>query len=441
METTFSKKFNFFQFLKFVLPAIASMVFLSLYTIIDGIFVSNLVGADALASINIILPLTSFIWGISIMFGTGGGAIISKFLGEENLKEASESMSLFTFFPVLLGVIFGALSFIFIEDLSYSLGATNNLISYCIPYGSIICIFTPIFIFKTILEFYIRSDGNFSFSLFLSIIGGVINIILDYVFIKILGFGISGAALATGLGVLFSTLCGIGYFLSKKSTLKFKKFKFDFKRLYEAMLNGSSQMVTELSTGITTFLFNLLALKYAGETGVAALTIVLYAQFFLVSTYLGFATGISPLFSYNFGAQNYPKLKETFKHSIKFLALSSVLIFILSIVFSKNLIGIFVSSDNEVFSIALTGLLIFSLSFLVMGFNVFASGLFTSFGSGIISSIISFSRAFAFILIGAAFLPNLFDLNGVWLIVPFAEILTLALSFYLIKKYKPKYNY
>ncbi|MPQ43839.1 MATE family efflux transporter [Clostridium tarantellae] len=441
MEALFSKKFNFSEFMKFVAPAILSMVFISLYTIIDGIFVSTLIGSDALASINITLPIINLIFGIAIMFGTGGSALVAIKLGEKKFKNANKSFSLLFIVAALIGILFSLFCFVFITPICKFLGATESLLPYCISYGRIIAIFIPIFIIKTMLEFFVRTDGNFNFSLLLSIIGGLINIIFDYVFIKILGIGIAGAALATGLGVLISALLGIWYFTSSKSTLKFTKPNFDFNLLRDTLINGSSEMVTELSTAITTLLFNMLTLKYAGENGVAALTIILYAHFLLVSTYLGFSSGIAPLISYNYGAKNTDKLKETYKYSKIFILNSSIIIFIIALLFSKNIVGIFVEQTNDVFYLALSGMKIFSFSFLFVGINIFASSLFTSFSNGKLSAIISFSRTFVFILIGAFILPLIFKINGIWLTVPFSEILTVIISILFIKKYKEKYEF
>ena len=439
MENLFTKKFTFKDFIKFVAPAIISMIFISLYTIIDGIFVSILVGSDALASINIILPIINVIFAISIMMATGGSAIVSIKLGEKKFKEANNAFSLIFLTALIIGILLSVIFLIFIEEISIALGATPNLLPYCISYGKLIVFFMPIFIIKSMFEFFIRTDGDFNFSLILSIVGGIINIVLDYLFISVFKMGIEGAALATVLGVLISSLMGIWYFKSSKSTLKFIKPKFDFSVLKETMLNGSSEMVTELSTGVTTLIFNILTLKLAGENGVAALTIILYSHFLLVSTYLGFSSGIAPLISYNYGCKNTDKLKETFKYSKIFLIISAICIFIISIVFGKYIVGIFVSSDNPVFSIALSGLKIFSFSFLFVGSNIFAAGLFTSLSNGKISAIISFARTFVFILIGTLILPALFKLNGVWLTVPFAELLTIIVSIFFINKYKKSY--
>ncbi|MEG0297466.1 MAG: MATE family efflux transporter [Clostridium sp.] len=441
MEAQFTKKFTFKEFLKFVAPAVISMIFISLYTIIDGIFVSTLVGSDALASINIILPIINIIFGVAIMMGTGGSAIVAIKLGKKKYDEANSSFSLIFVAALIIGVVLTIITLLFFDNICMFLGATENLLPYCISYGKIIALFTPIFILKSMLEFFVRTDGDFNFSLFLSIIGGVINIILDYVFIVTFDMGISGAALATGLGVLVSMILGFWYFTSKKSTLKFVKPKFDFKLLSETMINGSSEMVTELSTGVTTLIFNILVLKYAGEDGVAALTIILYAHFLLVSTYLGFASGIAPLISYNYGCNNVSKLKETFKYSKIFILVSSIIIFISSMVFAPYIVGIFVSPESTVFSLALSGLKLFSIAFLFVGVNIFASGLFTAFSNGKISAVISFARTFLFILIGVIILPTAFDLNGVWLTVPFAELATVVLSLVFIKKYKSRYSF
>lgn len=436
MEKIFTKKFSYKDFLIFIAPAVISMIFISLYTIIDGIFVSVLVGSDALASINIVLPIINLIFGISIMLSTGGSAIVSIFLGEKKIKEANNSFSMIFLFALILSIPLAIVCLIFIKEILLALGATDVLLPYCIKYGRIIVLFMPIFILKSMFEFFIRTDGDFKFSLIISVIGGLINIVLDYIFIAIFNWGIEGAALATALGVLISTLMGVWYFKSSKSTLKFVKTKFDWLLIKETMINGSSEMVTELSTGFTTIIFNILALKYAGENGVAALTIILYAHFLLVSTYLGFSSGIAPLISYNYGCNNIKKLKETLKHSRMFLLTSSILIFFISIIFSKYIVGIFVDSGSPVFTLALSGLKIFSVAFLFVGINIFASGLFTSLANGKISAIISFARTFLFVIIGSLILPYLFKLDGVWLILPFAEIMTVFLSFYYIKKDK-----
>ena len=413
MENLFTRKFTTFEFLKFVSPAIISMIFISLYTIIDGIFVSTLVGSDALASINIVLPIINLVCGFGIMMATGGGAIVSIRMGENRQDEANSTFSFIVLFSLIVGILF-------------------TVISYCITYGKVMILCTPFYILKFIFEYFARTDGNSKFSLFLSVIGGVTNIILDYVFIKYFGMGLLGAAVATAIGIILTCVLGIIYFLSNKSTLKLRKPKTDFRLIRDTMINGSSEMVTELSTGITTFLFNVVALKLAGENGLAALTIVLYAHFLMTSVYLGFAAGVSPLISYNFGAENSDKLKETFKHSLKFIFISSLLVFIIALVFAPFIVRVFVNPDNTVFKLALQGLKIFAFAFLFVGINIH---------NGKISAIISFSRAFVFIIIGIIILPPMLNMTGLWLTVPFAEVITIFISILFIKKYKGRYKY
>ncbi|WP_032544259.1 multidrug efflux MATE transporter CdeA [Clostridioides difficile] len=441
MENLFTRKFTTFEFLKFVSPAIISMIFISLYTIIDGIFVSTLVGSDALASINIVLPIINLVCGFGIMMATGGGAIVSIRMGENRQDEANSTFSFIVLFSLIVGILFTVISYFFIKEISILLGATDKLLPYCITYGKVMILCTPFYILKFIFEYFARTDGNSKFSLFLSVIGGVTNIILDYVFIKYFGMGLLGAAVATAIGIILTCVLGIIYFLSNKSTLKLRKPKTDFRLIRDTMINGSSEMVTELSTGITTFLFNVVALKLAGENGLAALTIVLYAHFLMTSVYLGFVAGVSPLISYNFGAENSDKLKETFKHSLKFIFVSSLLVFIIALVFAPFIVRVFVSPDNTVFKLALQGLKIFAFAFLFVGINIFASGFFTAFHNGKISAIISFSRAFVFIIIGIIILPPMLNMTGLWLTVPFAEVITIFISILFIKKYKCRYKY
>ena len=442
MENLFSQEFNMKQFLKFVWPAVVSMIFVSLYTIVDGVFVSVLVGSDALASINIVMPIFNVIIGVGIMMATGGNAIVAISLGEGDKEKASKQFSFIMLVSFILGLVIMFIGLIYINDIVKFLGGVGVLKDFSIIYGRILIIGAPVFILKFAIEYYIRTDGSAGFSLFVSVLGGIINMVFDYVFIAILGLGIAGAAYATLLGALISLLFGLWYFVRGKSNIRLmKKFEFDFKLIKETMINGSSEMVTELSGGITTFIFNMIALKYAGPNGVAALSIILYAHFLMISTYLGFTAGVSPLLSYNFGAKNKAKIKETIKYSKKFIVVSSVIVFVTCFTGARYIVSIFVEQSNPTFDIAFIGLKLFSFGFLFIGMNIFASGAFTAFYNGKVSAIISLSRAFIFVLIGTAIFPTLFELNGLWMIVPFAEFCTIAVSYFYIKKYKGKYGY
>ena len=441
MENTFSQKTSIKEFFKFIIPPIISMLFLSLYTIMDGVFVSHKVGSDALASINIVLPMISVLCAIGIMFATGGSALISISLGKNNLKEANNRFSLITFFSLLIGLIFSALCLIFNENLFYLLGATETLIPYCKSYGIIILICAPFYILSMVFEYLTRADGAFNFSLTASLLGGVIDLILNYVFIYSLNLGIKGAALSTLIGnVTSTTLCAL-YFMSKRSTLKFVIPTLDFKILKDTIYNGSSEMVTQLSAAITTLFFNYIALKYAGENGIAAVTIILYIQFIMISVYLGFIAGVSPVISFNYGAKNSIKIKGYHLYSKVFILVSSIIIFIFCFTFSPMLVELFITKANIVYNISLNGLKIFSFSFLATGLNIYVSGLFTAFSNGKISALLSFSRTFIFCTIGFLLLPNFLKLNGLWLVVPFAEFSSIFVSLYFLRRYNKVYLY
>ncbi|MCY6485429.1 MATE family efflux transporter [Clostridium aestuarii] len=441
MENTFSQKTSFKEFFKFTCPPILSMLFLSLYTIMDGVFVSHKVGSDALASINIVLPMINLMCGIGVMFATGGSALISISLGKNNLKEANNRFSLIVLVSLIIGVIFSAVGLIFNENLFSLLGATETLMNYCRSYGIIILLCTPFYILKMVFEYFTRVDGAFNFSLLAALLGGLIDLILNYVFIYQFNFGIKGAALSTLIGSAFSTILCALYFISKKSTLKYVKPSLDLKLLKDTIYNGSSEMVTQVSAAITTLFFNYIALKYAGENGVAAITIILFIQFVMISIYLGHIAGVSPIISFNYGAKNSLKIKEYHLYSKVFVMISSMIIFIFCFAFSPIIVRIFISETNIVYNLTLNGLKIFAFSFLATGFNLYTSGLFTALSNGKISALLSFSRTFVFCIIGFMILPNLFKLNGLWLVIPFAEFSSLFVSLLVLKRYKKVYLY
>lgn len=442
MSNILSQKFTTWTLLKFTVPTIIMMVFMSLYTMVDGVFVSNLIGENALSAVNMVYPIQSIIIAIAIMFATGGSAVIAKKMGEGNSQEAKRNFSLIITVSIGIGIVVLMLGLLFIEPIITLLGATEALYNYCYDYLSILILFTPLAMLQMLFQFLFVTAGKPNYGLVATVAGGIANIVLDYVFIHSLGMGIAGAALATGVGYSIPAIFGLLYFaFNKTGVLCFTKFKFDMKVLLQTCMNGSSEMVTNLATAVTTFLFNIIMIRYLGENGVAAVTIVLYAQFLLTAVYLGFSSGVAPIFSYNYGEENADELKKIFKISMLFIAISSVVIFIFSIIFTPNIVGVFVKEQSEVFPIAINGFLLFSIGYLFTGFNIFASAMFTAFSNGKISAIISFARTFIFIILGIMFLPKFIGVSGIWLAVPFAEIVTLVLSFFFILKLKKFYQY
>lgn len=441
MNNSLGKEVTFLSLIKFTLPTIIMMVFFSLYTIIDGIFVSRYIGSNALSAINIVYPVICILIGISVMMATGGSAIVAKFMGEAKDKEARESFTLITITSIIFGLIIAIFSLIFIKQIIYLLGSTDSLYENSHTYLFTMLLFTPVIILKMLFDYFLITAGNPNLGLLSAIIGGVTNIILDYVLIVPLNMGLVGAALATCIGYSLPSIIGIIYFFNKKNTLHFVKPKFNFKTILYSCSNGSSEMVTQISSAVTTFLYNIIMIKLLGENGVASITIVLYAQFLLVSAYIGFTSGVSPRISYNFGSENNEQLHKIIKYSYIFIMLFSISTFIISKYLSPLLISIFAGNGTELYDITLNGFNLFQISFLLCGVNIFTSGMFTAFSNGKVSALLSLLRIFIFLSSGIIFLPSLIGVNGVWLAVPLAEIMTLVFSLFYIYKYKNIYGY
>ena len=441
MENSLAKSFSFSSLIKFTIPSIVMLVFISLYTIVDGVFVSRFVNTDALSAVNIVYPFINIVIAVAVMLATGGSAVIAKKLGENKSREAKENFTLIVLIGFTLGILIALIGFIFSKQILNILGSTDDLYKYCIDYFLGLLIFVPAFIVNLLFQYLTMTAGKPKVGLILTIIGGLTNMILDYVFIVPMNMGISGAAIATGMGNLIPAVLGTIYFMKKKSTIYFVKPKFDLKVILKACSNGSSEMVTNLSTGVTTMLFNLSMMNLLGSDGVAAITIVLYGEFLINSAYIGFSSGVAPIISYNYGNDNKSELKKIVKYSIRFILMSSVTLFIISVLFAPNIVGIFSPKGTTVFDIGYKGFSIFSLSFLVTGINIFSSAMFTAFSNGKISASISFLRTFVFIISGILILPRFLGINGVWLAVPIAEALSMLISITFIYKYKNVYGY
>lgn len=441
MENSLAKSFSFSSLIKFTIPSIVMLVFISLYTIVDGVFVSRFVNTDALSAVNIVYPFINIVIAVAVMLATGGSAVIAKKLGENKSREAKENFTLIVLIGFTLGILISLIGFAFSNQILNILGSTEDLYKYCIDYFLGLLIFLPAFIVNLLFQYLTMTAGKPKVGLILTIIGGLTNMVLDYVFIVPMNMGISGAAIATGIGNLIPAVLGTIYFMKKKSTIYFVEPKFDLKVILKACSNGSSEMVTNLSTGVTTMLFNLSMMNLLGSDGVAAITIVLYGEFLINSAYIGFSSGVAPIISYNYGNDNKSELKKIVKYSIRFILMSSVTLFIISVLFAPNIVGIFSPKGTTVFDIGYKGFSIFSLSFLVTGINIFSSAMFTAFSNGKISAAISFLRTFVFIISGILILPRFLGVNGVWLAVPMAEALSMLISITFIYKYKNVYGY
>lgn len=431
MENKLAGKYNFISLFKFSFPTIVMMVFMSLYTMVDGIFVSRLVGTDALAAVNIVYPIVSIVIAVGVMLGTGGSAIVALKMGEGKTEQAKQDFTMITLAGVGAGLVIMVIGLIFLEPILHFLGASEAMFELCRQYGFLLLIFTIPAILQMLFQLFFVTAGKPIIGLTVTILGGIANIVLDYFFIAVLEWGIGGAAVATGIGYMIPGLFGLFWFLfNKKGTLFFVRPVRNKGVLLKTLTNGSSEMVTNLSTAIITYLFNVMMMKYLGEDGVAAISIVLYAEYLLVAIYLGYSSGIAPILSYNYGEQNIGQLRRLFWVSIRFLVISSAVIFGGAILLTDVLVGIFAQPGTEVFELAVHGYHLYVFCYMFKGVNIFASSLFTALSDGMTSALLSFMRTLVFILIGMLVLPLFFEVNGIWLAVPFAEGLSILLALF-----------
>lgn len=441
MEHLFDNEVKLGTFVKFVTPSVIMLVVIGLYYTIDSIFIANFVGSDALASLSIVYPIQGLVWGVSVMLAAGSSAIVAIKMGEGKQREANEKFTLICIVSAAIGVAMIVIGFLFIDQLIGFLGATDRLWEYCREYAQILILAVPAAFLGVLFEYFIRVDGRPGFTLMLYLSGGIVHLGLDYVFIVLCGWGIKGAAWATLAGMATVMLVGAGYFIFQETKLKIVKPKWDGRYVAHTMLNGSSEMVSEASVGITTFFFNMIVIRLAGEDGVAALSVVLNSHYLLISVHLGYITGVAPLISYFYGAKEYLKVNVFLKYSRVFMLTSSVVLAVLCFVFAPLIAQAFEPKGTPVYEMAETGVRYLSAAFLFTGINIFASGFFTAYGNGQISALISLSRALIMVLIGAFTLSWIFGLHGVWMALVFAELTTTILSLFMFWKYKNKYQY
>ena len=440
MSNSIAKNFKFFSLLRFALPTMVMMIFMSLYSIVDGIFISRLLGTNALSAANIVYPVISIVFAVGIMLSTGGSALIAKKLGEGKEREAREDFSFLTLVSFLL-VLPSCLLVTFYRahcsSFRFNRCSTSLLCRLFKRFpASCTCCHAPDDVSDLFCHcrkatyradaYHKRWCGKYDFGL--SLYGTF-------------QYGNFRSCSCYGNWRLIPAVIGLFYFLFTRHSLYLTKPVVRFQVLKESCFNGSSEMVTNLSTAVVTYLFNITMLKFLGEPGVAAITIVLYGQFLFNALYMGFSMGVAPVISYNHGSQNLPLLKRIFKICIGFISISSILITIMALVSSPVIVEIFTPIGSATYDIAKTGFFLFSINYIFAGINIYSSSMFTAFSDGKVSALISFVRTFVLIVLNILLLPYLIGVNGVWLAVPAAEFMTLFLSVYLFYKKRDVYHY
>lgn len=442
MKIALSEHFTYKKLIKFTLPTIIMMIFTSIYGVVDGIFVSNCVGAEAFASVNLIMPAIMILGTLGFMMGTGGSALVSKTIGEGDKQKANRYFSMLIYLLIIIGFIFTILGVILIEPMAKLLGSDKNMLQDCVVYGRTLLIFLIPFCLQNAFQSFLIVAEKPTLGLIISIISGVSNMILDFFFIYVLKMGVFGAALATGISQVFGVIIPVVYFATKRNhVLQFTKTRFELKPIVQAFTNGSSEMLTNLSTSLVSMLFNAQLMKYAGSDGVVAFGIIMYVGYIFAGTYLGYSLGSAPIVGYHYGAGNTEELKSLLKKSLILIAVTSIVMTGIAELLSKLLASIFVSYDDGLLNMTTNAIRLFSLSYLISGFNMFASSFFTALNNGFVSAAISFLRTLVFQVIMIYLLPVIWGINGIWLAVAFAEILSLLVSMTFLAKNRKKYQY
>lgn len=437
-----SDHFNLSRLLRFTLPSIIMLVFTSIYGVVDGFFVSNYVGKTSFAAVNFIMPFLMILGCVGFMFGTGGGALIAKTMGEGKKEKANQLFSMLVLVSVLCGVGLAVLGLSFLRPIASALGAQGQMLEDSVAYGRIILIAIPAFILQYEFQCLFATAQKPKLGLYVTVAAGLTNVVLDAVFVTVFSWGLEGAAAATALSQGVGGILPLLYFgRANSSLLKLTKPKFDGKALLKTCTNGSSELMSNISASIVSMLYNMQLLTYAGEDGVAAYGVLMYVNLVFQAVFLGYSVGTAPVISYHDGAKNHVELKGLFRKSLAILAVCAVAMFASALLLAQPLSVLFVGYDPELLAITLRAFSIYSFSFLFSGFAVFGSSFFTALNDGLVSAFISFLRILVFQVILVLIFPLIWQLDGIWLSIVAAEMLAvLVTAGFMIRKRK-KYHY
>ena len=437
LEMKLEHEVSFRWLILFALPTIFSSIFENIYSTIDGIFIARFVDTDALSAINIVMPMIGLSLALGMMFGTGGNALVAKKIGMGRLEEAREDFSL------LIAVVFGfcivlaALCFVFLDPLCRFLGSDEALLHYCREYMIPVLIMLPFAAFGMVFHLSFITVGKAGLGAFLAVLGGVLNIVLDWLFITVFHWGLAGAAIATSIGYAVQSLVGAVWFcVNRKQVLYIVRPKWRSKSIVDSCINGSSEMVSVLAFSVITILFNRILMDIGGSDGVASLTIIWYAQGLFGGLFRGYISGISSVVSYNLGKGDKLRLSKAFRISVWTLLGTSAVVTAISYIFGGAVVDFFAKGNAHVAQVALHGFRIVAISFAMMAFNVFASGWFTALNDGKTSAILSFCRTMLFMVVPVLILPKFFEMDGVWMALTVGELLSLVMAVFYFIKYR-----
>ncbi len=442
MNIQLSEHFTYRKLLKFTFPSMVMMVFTSIYGVVDGVFVSNFVGKDPFAAINLIMPFLMILGALGFMIGSGGSALVAYTMGNGEEKKANEIFSMLIYVLIGFGLVFMVLGIVFLEPVSRILGADEVLLPYCITYGRIILIAMVPFMLQNVFQSFLVTAERPDLGLYVTIAAGVTNMVLDALFIAVFKMGIAGAALATVISQYIGGVIPFLYFLlPNKGPLHLGKATWKMKNLVKSCTNGASEFMTNISMSIVTMLYNWQLMRIMGADGVTIYGIIMYVDFIFVGILLGYSMGSAPIVSYHYGAGNRDELKGLFRRSLTLIVSMNVVLMVLAEILARPLSMIFVSYNAELLDMTTTAFRIYAISFLLMGINIYASSFFTALNDGKISAIISFCRTLIFECASVLILPLILGINGIWGAIIVAELVAAALSVFCFIRYAGKYGY
>lgn len=442
MRIQLSDHFTYRRLLRFTLPSIVMMIFTSIYGVVDGLFVSNFVGKTPFAAVNLVMPLLMGFGTVGFMIGTGGGALVSKTLGEGKSEQANRQFSMLIGTTVIAGAVLTVVGFLVLRPVATAMGATGELLENCMLYGRIMLSLQTAFMLQNVFQSIFAVAEKPKLGLAFTVAAGLTNILLDALFIAVLGWGIAGAAVATVISQLVGGVGPILYFVRKNgSLLRLTKPAFEAKSILRVCANGSSELMTNLSTSVISVLYNLQLIKLAGENGIAAYGVIMYANFIFNAIFYGYAIGAAPVVGYHYGAENHKELKNLFYKSVTFVGLSGVALTALALLVAAPLAYIFVGYDPDLLALTRHGFSLYALSFLMGGMNIFSSAFFTALNDGFVSASISFARTLLFQSLSVLVLPVWLGIDGIWLAIVAAELLALVVTVVFFVTKRKKYHY
>ena len=445
MKTTqiqLSDHFTYQKLLRFVLPSIVMMVFTSIYGVVDGLFVSNFAGKTPFAAINLVMPFIMVLGGIGFMIGTGGTALVSKVLGEGEPEKAKRYFTMMILFTLLVGAVLAVFGVTMMEKVARFLGATDEMLHDCVLYGRIVISFTAAFMLQNVFQSFLIAAEKPKLGLIATVAAGVTNMALDALFIAGFHWGVAGAAIATGLSQCVGGLFPLIYFLRPNSSkLRLVRTKLELRPILNACGNGSSELMSNISSSIVSMIYNFQLLKYIGEDGISAYGVLMYVQFVFIAIDIGYSIGCAPIVGFHFGAQNHTELKNMLGKSVKLMCGAGVVMAVLAQVLAAPLARLFVGYDEVLYTLTCHAFRLFSFAFLFAGFNIFASSFFTALNNGLISAVISFLRTLVLQTSSVILLPLIFGVDGIWYAITAAEIFATTISVIFLFAKRKKYHY